>query len=427
MADELVTRRAVIGAAPLPAGQPAPPSTAPLAPAASALASERQALSVVVVEDLDALEAYAPAWEALANSALEPNVFYEPWMLLPALRAYGAGQRLQCVLVLGADPARPQGPQRLCGLFPLERTEHYTGISRKLPFRTLRFWRKPEITYLCTPLLRAESAREALATFFDWVAAGSHGCSLLELNFVAGDGPFQQLLIEHCNEHQTLSCVTQVFTRALWRPALDAETYLRSALQRTRRKEFKRQERRLSEAGRLAYEALDDGADVDAWIEDFLALEAISWKGKGGRALVCSEADREYFVSIARAAFRRGRLMMLALRFDGRVIAHKCNFLAAPGSFAYKIAFDEAYARYSPGVLLEIENIRRLHASQEIRWMDSCADADRFMINHLWTDRRTIQTVVMGTGRRPGGLVVAAIPLLKWLNRQILRRDLLRG
>jgi hypothetical protein len=279
---------------------------------------------------------------------------------------------------------------------------------------------------LCTPLLRADAARETLAAFFDWLAAGSHGCSLLELNFVTGDGPFQQLLIEHWNEHETLTSVTQVFTRALLRPALDAESYLRTALQRTRRKEFKRQERRLSETGRLAYAALDAGADVDAWIEDFLALEANSWKGKGGRALACSEADRSYFVAVAKEAFRRGRLMMLALRFEGRTIAHKCNFLAAPGSFAYKIAFDETYARYSPGVLLELENIRRLHAAPEIRWMDSCADADRFMINHLWTERRTIQTVVMGTGRSPGALVVAAIPLLKWLNRRILRRDLLR-
>jgi len=76
-------------------------------------------------------------------------------------------------------------------------------------------------------------------------------------------------------------------------------------------------------------------------------------------------------------------------------------------------------------VLLEIENLRQLHARPEIRWMDSCADADRFMINHLWTDRRTIQSLVIGTGRTPGGLDVAAIPLLKWMNRTLLRRDLL--
>jgi hypothetical protein len=46
------------------------------------------------------------------------------------------------------------------------------------------------------------------------------------------------------------------------------------------------------------------------------------------------------------------------------------------------------------------------------------------MINQLWTDRRAIQTLVISTGKRLGDLVVAAIPLLKWGNRRIFRRDL---
>ena len=120
--------------------------------------------------------------------------------------------------------------------------------------------------------------------------------------------------------------------------------------------------------------------------------------------------------------------MMLALRYNGRPIAYKVNFLSGDGSFAFKISFDEEYARYSPGVLLELENIRLLHERpqiSQIRWMDSCANPDRFMINHLWTDRRAIQSLVISTGKRQGDLVVAAIPLLKWGNRRIFRRDLM--
>src|SRR4029453_8782589 len=104
-----------------------------------------------------------------------------------------------------------------------------------------------------------------------------------------------------------------------------------------------------------------------------LGFEANTWKGKGGRALVCNETDREYFVKVAREAFRRGKLMMLPLGFNGLPIAYKLNFLSGVGSFAFKIAFDEEYARYSPGVLLELENIRRMHAQSKVKWMDSCA------------------------------------------------------
>jgi len=424
MVDEKVTRRSVLDAYASRHPQPTQPADGPR-PVDDGVAN-KSGLSVTVVDDLTALEQYVSAWEDLAAAAIEPNVFYEPWMLMPAIRAFGAGRRALFALIQVPDPARPLGSPLLAGLFPLELKSHYDGTAKKLPLKTISLWRKPEITYLCTPLIRAGYGREVIAAFFDWLAAGSHGCSLMEFAFIAGDGPFHQTLLDYFNERPRLSCVTNIFTRALFRPASDAETYVRAALRRARRKEFERQERRLSEAGRVEYLSLEPGDDVAAWIEGFLQVEATSWKGMGGRALVCNEADREYFVEVAKEAFRRGQLMMLALHFNGRPIAHKCNFLSRPGSFAFKIAFDEKYARYSPGVLLELENIRRLHTQSEIKWMDSCADTDRFMINHIWTDRRTIQTLVVGAGKPLGDLVVAAIPLLKWLNRQVLRRDLLK-
>jgi hypothetical protein len=394
-------------------------------PSGGEVTADGAKMSVVVVNDLTDLEKYLAAWEDLADAAIEPNVFYEPWMLMPALRAYGVDGRSMFALVLAPDPARPLGPPLLCGLFPLELRDYYDGISKMLPLKTLRLWRKPEMTYLCAPLLRGGYEREALAAFFDWLDAGSHNCSLMELGRVTGEGPFHHLLVDYLNDHLKFTNVTETYTRALFRPAADADVYINSALRRVRRKEYKRQERRLAETGRLEYTALEQGADVDAWIEEFLEFEANSWKGKGGRALACNETDREYFVEVAREAFRRGRLMMLALRYNGRPIAYKLNFLSGVGSFAFKIAFDEEYARYSPGVLLELENIRLLHERPQIRWMDSCADPERFMINHLWTDRRVIQTIVVSTGKPQGDLALAALPLLKWGNRQIFRRDLL--
>ena len=417
---EVVTRRSVIGK-PLLQSQRA--AADGLEPRPSG--DDGAKMSVIVVNDLTDMEKYVDAWEDLAGAAIEPNVFYEPWMLMPAIRAYGVNRRSLFVLVQAPDPARPFGPPLLCGLFPLELRDYYDSISSKLPLKTLCLWKKMEMTYLCAPLLRSGYGREALAAFFDWLDAGSQDCALMEFGFVTGEGPFHHLLIDYLNERLKFTYVTESYTRALFRPAVDAETYIRSALHRARRKEYRRQERRLAETGRLEYAALEPGADADAWIEEFLEFEASTWKGKGGRAIVCDATDRDYFVKVAREAFQRGKLMMLALRFNGRPIAYKLNFLSGVGSFAFKIAFDEEYARYSPGVLLELENIRLLHERPQIKWMDSCADPDRFMINHLWTDRRAIQSMVVSTGKPQGDLALAALPLLKWGNRQIFRRDLL--
>ena len=40
-------------------------------------------LTVEIVQDITALEQHVAAWQDLAVGAAEPNVFYEPWMLLP--------------------------------------------------------------------------------------------------------------------------------------------------------------------------------------------------------------------------------------------------------------------------------------------------------------------------------------------------------
>jgi Acetyltransferase (GNAT) domain len=113
--------------------------------------------------------------------------------------------------------------------------------------------------------------------------------------------------------------------------------------------------------------------------------------------------------------------MMMALRLDGKAIALKHNLLAGEGSFAFKITFDESFARYSPGVLLELDNIHRLHQLPNLRWMDSCAAPNRFMINHLWPDRRQMQTVFFSTGRTLPSFVLALVPLFQFLRARLRR------
>ena len=371
--------------------------------------------SAVLVNKSSALEEHVPAWEDLAASALEPNPFYEHWMLLPALKAFGQGEDIRVILIFACDRARPSQPPLLCGLFPLERKARYRGF----PIATLSLW-KHLFCFLCTPLIRAEYGRECLAAFFDWLASDSNDCPLMEFNFIAGEGPLYRLLASRFNEQASLTFVSECFTRAMFRPAADAETYLKAAISRSHRKDLRRKQKRLSELGEFEYTALEPGQDPDPWLEEFLQIESSGWKKEDGGALASSDSSRNFFMAAAKEAHRRNRLMMIASRVDGRPVAMKCNFLAGPGSFAFKIGFDENFSHFSPGMLLEIENIRRLHAMNKIQWMDSCATPDHFMINRLWTDRRIIQTTLVSTGKRPGDLAVSLMPLLRWLNRKRL-------
>jgi CelD/BcsL family acetyltransferase involved in cellulose biosynthesis len=373
-------------------------------------------LTVQVERSPAGLETHLRAWEQLVDEALDPNPFYEPHALLSTWRALST--TLEVVLVWAPNPL-PGQPAVLTGLFPLERRRRYRGA----PIAALTTWRHV-YSYAGTPLVRAGRAAETLDALFDWLRGS--GAVVLELTDVRGDGPFRHALVDVLNRRGLHGHTAEIYTRAMFRRGTDTEAYLVAAMGGKKRKELRRQERRLGEQGAVTFDELApdaNGAALDAWIDDYLAIEQRGWKGRGGTALKDEPAGLAAFRAFAHGAHAQGRWMTLALRLDGRAIAMKCNVRCGDGGVAYKIAYDEEFAKFSPGVLLEVENIRRLHETG-IQWMDSGASANHPMINHLWRDKVSIETIVVPTGRAGGTLAVAAMPLVRWTARAA--RDVLR-
>ena len=56
----------------------------------------------------------------------------------------------------------------------------------------------------------------------------------------------------------------------LFRPASDAETYLRTGLSTKHRKACRRHEQQLAANGAVEYVALDADGDVQSWLEEFI-------------------------------------------------------------------------------------------------------------------------------------------------------------
>lgn len=366
-------------------------------------------LRFVVVRDPVELRDHLPAWEDLSAHAIEANPFYEPFMLLPALDAFGKNSVLQFVFIYAVRRERAV----LVGFLPMERASQYKG----LPLAHLRLWMHRHC-YLCTPLIRRGQTRRCLSGYLDWLATDDTGV-VVEWRNVNADGAFLTAFTEVLADTRR-EYVPYDFERALLRPRRDSDSLLKETHSRKARHELRRLERRLAEKGELEYRELQDRDDATQWIDAFLDLESRGWKGKQGSALACRASDRHFFVQWTSEAARRGRLMMLALAVGGRTVAMKCNVLAGAGSYAFKITYDEDYARYSPGVLLEMENIRCFHARGDLQWMDSCADPGNWMMNRIWPDRRRITTLVVPGSNFAGPLFVRALPLMRKLKRMAL-------
>ena len=141
------------------------------------------------------------------------------------------------------------------------------------------------------------------------------------------------------------------------------------------------------EQGAVAFRRWQAGEPLDPWIGAFLDLEARGWKGRAGSALASHGDTEAWFRAILTGAADAEKLDLRALDLDGRPLAMLVNFLCPPGGFSFKTAFDEDYARFSPGVLLQQANLDLLEDSR-IAWVDSCAAPGHPMIDSVWRERR---------------------------------------
>lgn len=375
------------------------------------------AYSTELVEDWDRLAAMEAEWDALAADAVEPNLSSESWMLLPSLRRLVQGKTVKVLLIRAANPAAPQDPGPLCGVFALEVRESFHG----LPIRTVRAWNHVYALF-SAPLLRAGCAVECIEAILHWAAHYGRRPCFIEFPEWRADSEAFRALSEVLRVARRGAHAFEVTTRAVFRPRRDAERYLEGIGTAKHRHEMRRQARRLAELGVVSFEELPRDADPAPWLEEFMALEASGWKGRGSTAFGSDPQHRGWLLEVGQAAAARGRLMLLALRLDGRPIAMKLNFVTASGGYAFKIAFDEKFSKYSPGTLLELENIRRLHANPEIQWMDSLAVPDHSLKNRVWPDRAAIVSTVVAAGGAVSQLLLSLVPLMRWTKR-ILRRD----
>ena len=347
-----------------------------------------------------------PAWDVLTRQSLEPNVFYESWALLPALEALAAKNPRVAVLLVWADTAH----SRLIGLFPLVQEQTY----QKFPACHWLNWLHPHCP-LGTPLVHQRHAAEAFQALFAWLRDHS-GALAFSLNKVPAEGEFAHHLRLFAQQHGGLVNERDTWERALLKAGVSGEDYVSTHQRKKKLKEYSRLRRRLEDLGELEFQALLPGQNhgLSDWINDFLHLEERGWKGKALTAMSCHQGERDFAEDLIRNAAARGQLMMLKMLLDGQTIAIKLNLTSATqGSYALKIAYHEAYAAYSPGVLLELENIYRTLDDTPLAWMDSCAIPNHPMINHLWAERRKMVNFHLSTPRALSKPLLHTMQLVK--------------
>ncbi|MFZ2099742.1 MAG: GNAT family N-acetyltransferase [Oricola sp.] len=330
-----------------------------------------------IIEDIDRVTDYA----------LEPNIFFAPRFLVPAMPRL---EDRQIRLMLLQDGSKEQAETRFLMPFSVEKSGFAIGPD------VIRAWSHPYGPYGIPIIERREASRiveDLLATLGD-----SH--MPLPKVLVLPDIMMDSAAITTLRGVAIGRGLPVVTTGSVQRPFLNSEKdsvdYFRDNIRSHSRRNFGRLRRQLEGMGAFEYEVARNPDDVRMALEEFLLLENAGWKGRQRTSLA---ADR------FRAAFAREAVNNLAERdlvrvhsfkLDGRVIASLIVFVQAGHAWTWKTTYDEAYAQYSPGTLL-IMQVTEVHLDDpNIQITDSCAIEDHPVMARLWSERREFATMVIG-------------------------------
>jgi Acetyltransferase (GNAT) domain len=280
-------------------------------------------------------------------------------------------------------------------------------VERRGPLPVLFGWHSP-YTFLGTPLVRRGAADRFAAALVDHLRGGL--------------GPF--LLLRRAGVGEVVAAIEAagaqgevgaVFEREESRAALvrrPEDDYL-AGMKSKRRSELKRQRRKLDEELGGEVEVVEQSGPEAA--EEFLALESGGWKGREATALAADDGTADFFRDICARFGADDRISLRALRNQGRCAAMTCDLTVGGIRFGFKTAYDEDLRRFSPGILLLIENFSHFHDGDETLF-DSCSEPDNEPMNALWPDRRELTTVMFGPANPYGKLIGAALRV--YVNRR---------
>lgn len=323
----------------------------------------------------------------LCARSLEPNVFFNPRFLAPAMPRL-EDREVRLAIVRDGDDNRSR--LRLLVPFSVEKPTGALGIS------IIRTWSSP-FGPLGTPLLDRDDPEGVVGDFFDILARPHLKLpKVLALPDIRLDGPVATMLTSIASARGLPLEVMALAKRPVLESHLDGDTYLKAALRPHHYREFRRMKRRLGEKGVLEHVVARSEEDVRNGLEAFLTLEASGWKGRQRTAMAVDRFRAAFAREAVNRLAERDMCRVHALTLDGEPIASLIVFVEGGVAYTWKTAYDEDFAEWSPGTLLMIEVTKQHLEDPNIEATDSCAVPDHPVMSRLWTERRQMGTLVIG-------------------------------
>jgi CelD/BcsL family acetyltransferase involved in cellulose biosynthesis len=185
-----------------------------------------------------------------------------------------------------------------------------------------------------------------------------------------------------------------------------------------RRSDFRRAARRASEYGEVSFEILSPRpAEFDALFDEAVRVELRSWKREAGTAIAVDRAKESCFRHFFRSACEDGNFRIAFLRIDGQAVAMQMALEWQRRYWLFKIGFDEAFERCSPGTLLMLHTIGWA-ANRELRAYELLGNVEPW-IAQFWTREQHDCVCLRAYPFNPSGAAAFAADAAAWLGKRL--------
>jgi CelD/BcsL family acetyltransferase involved in cellulose biosynthesis len=365
-------------------------------------------VEVRVVHWSEIAEQQIAAWDALELRSLDQNIYLSPHFVLPALRYLESSDKVLVVLIERKKSAETE----LIGLGLFEPV----AATRRFPLPHLRALQTRH-SYETGLLLDPEQAETAIDAFIRWCSSDAFTWHGVEFPLWPSGGGGDMFLQKICKSRHVQCEELDRNNRATLNPTVAGEDYIQKQLSANRLKDLRRKQRRLADLGKVSWKAHSGNDVTEEVVQRFLDLEHAGWKGEHGCSLKSSIGNEQFFRCMVLELSKRGRAVFTEISIDDNVISSTSNFLSGQTGFAFKLGWNPDYAKYSPGIMNEVEIVRNApQLFSSMTCLDSGASEGSFM-DQLWAGRRSLTHIVIPTSLS-GRFILCTIGWARKIKRQ---------
>jgi CelD/BcsL family acetyltransferase involved in cellulose biosynthesis len=311
------------------------------------------------------LTLHAPAWNRLAHQSPQqlPMASYA-WMSSFFEHSLEPGARWACFLAFRGDD--------LVGTLALACQPDDESSAPRIVLRTPR----DDHTQIGDMLLDGAEQAAVAAALVDGALNHFRDFPYLEIKRFPSTSPLLQLLRDGSIGRRAL--LLEHGHGAYLTTPQDFDTY-RNSLSRNFRNNLNKATNKFKSLQGVTTRIEVAPRLEDADYQTFLDMEASGWKGKEGSAIAASPALREFYATLATRCAEAGWLEWQFLHADGMAMAANLALRMRDAVVIWKLGYNDAYSRYSPGSILLLELVRQESQLKRCKYLDLTTD-------HAWYD-----------------------------------------